>query len=170
MSSPRVFVVTGANKGIGKSIVKLLLQDKEEKIVYLTSRNVENGEKAVQELASLGLKATFYQLDITNSQSIAEFRNFLATKHRGFDVLVNNAGIALSDPTMSLYDKANNTVNCNYFGTLEVCEFLIAIMKENGRVVHVSSMASVMGYRKLSPELKAKFSDPQLTLDGKIFL
>ena len=50
----RVFVVTGSNKGIGKSIVRLLLKDTEEKVVYLTSRNVELGSKSVQELANEG--------------------------------------------------------------------------------------------------------------------
>ena len=69
--SPRVFLVTGGNKGIGKSIVKLLLQDKTEKIVYLTSRNEELGQKSVKDLQdSYGLKANCFPLDITKLATI----------------------------------------------------------------------------------------------------
>ena len=69
-STKRVFVVTGANKGIGKSIVKLLLQDKEDEIVYLTARNEERGQKTVHEFEQNGLKPRFHQLDIIDQDSI----------------------------------------------------------------------------------------------------
>ena len=169
MATPRVFVVTGSNKGIGKSIVKLLLQDKEEKIVYLTSRNEELGKNAVKDLEALGLKPLYHQLDITDKKSIEKLRDTLVEKHGGFDVLVNNAGMAYKgSSTAPFSEQAEVTVNANFFGTLSVCEFLFPILRTNARVCHVSSQAAtIYAFPKLSSELKARFKDQNLNMDGK---
>ena len=166
--SPRVFVVTGGNKGIGKSIVKLLLQDKTEKIVYLTSRNEELGQKALKDLEdSFGLKANYFQLDITKLETINKLKEYLVEKYGGLDVLVNNAGMAYKgSSTAPFSEQAVVTNECNFYGTLTVCEELFPILKQNAKVVHVSSMASEFVYKGLSPELKAKLNDPMLTMQG----
>ena len=162
----RVFVVTGSNKGIGKSIVKLLLQHEEPKVVYLTSRNVDLGQKSVEELAAQGLHAKYHQLDITNRQSIEALRDHLTKEHGGVDVLVNNAGIAYKGASTAPFsEQAEVTNKCNFFGTLEVCDILFPILRDNARVVHVSSLASEYAYQKLSGEWKGKMSSPSLTID-----
>ena len=67
----RKFVVTGANKGIGLAIVRLLAQTQPQAIVYLTARNAERGTAALDELKR-GMEKTvadrlrFHQLDITD--------------------------------------------------------------------------------------------------------
>ena len=166
-STKRVFVVTGANKGIGKSIVKLLLQDKEEKIVYLTARNEELGQKAVKEFEQNGLKPRFHQLDIIDQNSIDKLRDYLQKEHGGLDVLVNNAGMAYKgSSTAPFAEQAEVTNACNFFGTVNLCEALFPILKENGRVVHVSSFTSEMAYSGFSKELKAKFTNPNLDMEG----
>ena len=114
-SISRVFVVTGSNKGIGKSIVKLLLQDKEEKIVYLTSRNEELGQKAIKEFEESGLKPRYHQLDVTDQNSINRLRDYLVEKYGGLDVLVNNAGMAYKgSSTAPFAEQAEVTNNCNF--------------------------------------------------------
>ena len=166
--SPRVFVVTGGNKGIGKSIVKLLLQDRTEKIVYLTSRNEELGQKSVKDLQdSYGLKANCFPLDITKLATINKLKEYLVEKYGGLDVLVNNAGMAYKgSSTAPFSEQAVVTNECNFYGTLTVCEELFPILKQNAKVVHVSSMTSEFAYKGLSPELKAKLNDPALTMQG----
>ena len=164
MSSPRVFVVTGSNKGIGKSIVKLLLQDKEEKIVYLTSRTEELGLKSVKELEELNLKPSYHQLDITDQSSINKFRDYLSEKHGGLDVLVNNAGIAFRGD--SPHSGAVRTIGCNFTGTLNVCDALFPLIKDHGRMVNISSISSINAFKKLSSSLKEKFSTSDLTING----
>ena len=161
---PRVFVVTGSNKGIGRSIIKLLLQDKEEKIVYLTSRNEELGQKTVKELEEMNLKPMYHQLDITDQNSINKLRDHLSEKHGGLDVLVNNAGIAYRGE--SPYNGALATVGCNFFGTLNVCDALVPLLRSKGSVVNVSSISSINAFKRLTPELKLKFTDRALTIEG----
>jgi len=164
--SPRVFVVTGSNKGIGKSIVKLLLQTEEEKIVYLTSRNMELGLKAVKELAGQGFYPRYHQLDITDKGSIQSLHDHLLKEHQGLDVLVNNAGIAYKgSSTAPFSEQADVTNKCNFFGTLDVCCTLFPILRSNGRVVHVSSFVSEMVFQKLSEQWRNRFSSPDLTIE-----
>jgi len=163
----RVFVVTGSNKGIGKSIVRLLLQDKEEKIVYLTSRNKEAGEQVVKDFENEGLKPKYHQLDITDRKSIESLRDHLLENYGGFDVLVNNAGIAYKgNSTAPFGEQAEVSVACNFYGTLDACEILFPILKKNGRNVNVSSYVSEMAYNYLSEDMKKKFANPSLTMQG----
>ena len=78
--------------------------------MYLTARNKERGEAALQSLLQDkqllqakalskdgGLTEIKYQsLDISQTKSIQEFRTFLEGEHpQGIDVLINNAGIAM---------------------------------------------------------------------------
>ena len=163
----RVFVVTGSNKGIGKSIVKRLLQDKEEKIVYLTSRNVENGEKAVKELENLDLKPYFHQLDISDLKSVEKLRDHLVEKHGGLDVLVNNAGVFGSSDDLN--KRAQDNINVNFLATLQVCNTLFPILKTHARVVHVSSALAEVSFSMLSSKLRREFADPYLTIEGTFF-
>ena len=164
----RIFAVTGGNKGIGKSIVKLLLQDKSNKMVYLTARNEELGKNAIKELNdSFGLKAKFHQLDITNLSSINRMRNYLLKNYGGLDVLVNNAGFAYKgSSTAPFSEQAEVTSNINFFGTLNVCDILFPILKPNSKVVNVSSFISEYAYHKLSLEVKSRLSDPNLSMEG----
>ena len=92
----KLAIVTGSNKGIGFATVKGLakkLQDGWH--VYLTSRNEERGQKALEEIKKEGLNNVhFHQLDIDDEASIDKLRDFVKEKYGGIDILVNNAAIA----------------------------------------------------------------------------
>lgn len=92
-SGRRVALVTGANKGIGLSIVRHLCRQFSGDVV-LTARDAARGEAAVQQLQAEGLSPRFHQLDIVDLQSIRALRDFLRREYGGLNVLVNNAGIA----------------------------------------------------------------------------
>lgn len=173
------FQVTGANKGIGYAIVKGLCE-KFQGTVYLTARNESKGEKAVADLKALGYSPVFHQLDITDQTSIDRFKQHLQTTHGGIDILINNAGVIVEVmfnyqfkhtlfieqfQNKPLGQLAEETVNVNYFGTLRVCEALFPLLRQNAKVVNVSSSAGLLT-RIPSADLRAKFSDPNLTVDG----
>lgn len=93
MSSRRVAIVTGSNKGIGLAVVRALCKQFDGD-VYLTSRDVGRGQAALEGLKKEGLSPLFHQLDINNPASIHTARDFFKTQYGGVDVLINNAGIA----------------------------------------------------------------------------
>lgn len=95
------FKVTGGNKGIGFGIVKGLCENFKG-VVYLTARDIDRGQHAVEKLKVLGFKPEFHQLDINDKSSIEKFRDHLVTVQGGIDLLVNNAAIAYSVSILKL--------------------------------------------------------------------
>jgi len=164
--SPRVAIVTGSNKGIGFSIVKLLLQRGFDGDVFLTSRDESRGQAAIKELADkFKVTAKYHQLDIDDVRSIERLRDFLVSTYGGLDVLVNNAGIAFKhDSTAPFGEQAEVTIKTNYFGTLNASNILFPILRPGARVVHLSSMCGHLS-RIPSKELKARFNAPDLTIE-----
>ncbi|KAK4882200.1 hypothetical protein RN001_005519 [Aquatica leii] len=160
----KVAVVTGANKGIGYAIVKGLCENFYGN-VYLTSRNESLGQQAVSQLESMGYHPKFYQLDITDQDSINKFRDHIQETEKGIDVLINNAGIAyLLNTTDSAIKPADIIISTNYFGTLRVCETLFPLLRFNAQVVNISSSTGRLSSIP-SKELKKQFSDPNLTIE-----
>jgi len=150
----RVAVITGANRGMGFETCRQLAE--RGMVVVLTSRDVQAGECAVNELRSEGHGVTFQPLDVTDQASIDAVRDYLVDEHGRLDVLVNNAGVMLepSDPANKEGASIFNTdlelirqsLDTNAFGALRCCLTYIPLMREHdyGRIVNVStSMAAL---------------------------
>lgn len=165
-SSRKVAVVTGSNKGIGFAIVRALCKQFDGDVI-LTARDAGRGKIAVDSLKGEGLDPKFHQLDIDDPQSIDYLRDFLRDQYGGLDVLVNNAGIAFKmDSEAPFSEQAEVTVKTNFWSTLNVCDKLFPLLRPNARVCNVSSIVSQMSIGKCSHELKGRFKDPNLTMDG----
>lgn len=108
----------------------------------------------------------FHQLDITEQASVDKFKDYIKQTYGGLDILINNAAIAFKQNATEPFDiQAEETVRVNYFGTLRVCEALFPLLRQNARVVTVSSSAGFLK-RIPSENLRGKFSDPNLTVDA----
>ena len=163
MSYSRVAVVTGSNKGIGYGLVQELCS-KFNGDVYLTSRNKERGSKSVKNLEAKGLKVNYHQLDITSPQSVAVLKSTMLERYGGIDVLINNAGVLLgaSDPK-PLAEKVEITMNTNFFSTLNFSKELLPHIKQDGRVVNLTSMLGIVGLRNCSRDLQKEFKSKEIT-------
>ncbi|MEV6483176.1 SDR family oxidoreductase [Streptomyces sp. NPDC051576] len=127
-------LVTGANKGIGKEIARLLVA--EGLTVYVGSRDAARGERAVEEL---GGGARLLPLDVTDADSIAA----AARQVTALDVLVNNAGIMAGGspaPEADL-DDFRRTYETNVFGVLAVTNAFLPALRRSShpRIVNISS-------------------------------
>lgn len=161
----KVAVVSGANKGIGFHIARGLCKGlPASSTVYIGSRDAGNGERAVAAINAEGLRseAKFLQLDLSDEASISAAATSLQEAHPdGIDVLINNAGFAFKNAaTESTGVQAEVTLGVNYYGTRSVCAALMPLMKSNGRVVNVGSMAQSM----VTGVLQEKLLSPSLDL------
>ncbi|KAK7031070.1 hypothetical protein VNI00_013670 [Paramarasmius palmivorus] len=152
-SYKKVVLVTGANGGIGFELVRLLAEKGHK--VYLGSRTPKAGKEAEERLQNeFGLKATFVQLDLTDSATIKAARDLIEKAEGRLDVLVNNAG---HDPKE--YVQVFNT---NFFGLVECTNTFIPLIRKAkpgyGAVVNVTSG---LGSNSLqaSPDVPREFLD-----------
>jgi NAD(P)-dependent dehydrogenase (short-subunit alcohol dehydrogenase family) len=147
-------LVTGANKGIGLEVAKLLAQ--QGYFVYLGSRNLASGEAAVQQLNATGLThLAAVQLDVTSPDSIQAARAAIGEKTAVLDVLVNNAGISggMSQSAQhGTLEQWRAVFETNVFGAVGVTQAFIDLLSAapQPRIVNVSSaMASLTLYADL---------------------
>merc|ERR1712087_1076288 len=123
LSEMKIAFVTGANKGIGLATVKKLGEylNRNEWDVYLTSRTIELGQKAVADFNRLGLKIKYHQLDITDKASRDCFLKFVREKYPdGINIAVCNAGITYKvNATNPFGEQASVTNATNFTATLD---------------------------------------------------
>jgi NAD(P)-dependent dehydrogenase (short-subunit alcohol dehydrogenase family) len=142
MSSKRIALVSGANKGIGLEIAEKLAQTGMR--VFLGARNAALGEAAAARLREQSLDVQFIELDLVRAESIQAAAKQIDTEFGRLDVLVNNAGI--TDPSDGLpgqasIDAARRVMETNFFGALAVTQAMLPLLKKSAsaRIVNVSS-------------------------------
>jgi len=165
---PKIAIVTGANKGIGLEIARGLAQTAGVHTI-LACRNTQLGAQAVEELnKDVAEGSTIEQriLDISSSDSIANFVSSFKADFPTCDILVNNAAIAFknADPT-PFAQQASPTISINYLGTVELTKQMLSVLPPGARVDNVASMA---GHLKIltNDEIKKEFTSPTLTEEG----
>ncbi|XP_072938361.1 carbonyl reductase [NADPH] 1-like [Epargyreus clarus] len=134
----KVAVVTSANKGIGYGIVKELCR-RGVGTVYLTARDKARGEKAVEDLKKEGYNPIFFQLEVCDRNSVISFAKHLKEKHGGLDILINNAAVIPENALKTTYEDSKRVIETNYYSILTIQEFIFPLLKDNARVVNVSS-------------------------------
>jgi NAD(P)-dependent dehydrogenase (short-subunit alcohol dehydrogenase family) len=141
-------LVTGANKGIGLEVAKLLAQ--QGFFVYLGSRDLASGQTAVQQLHTIGLTSLeAVQLDVTSPDSIRAARAVIGEKTPVLDVLVNNAGISggtAQSARQTTLDQFQAVFATNVFGVAGVTQAFLDLLEKSPqpRIVNVSTaMASL---------------------------
>ena len=96
---PRTILITGANRGIGFSILRALATHSPSDHFLLAARNAKNVTSAVEELRKLGLQAEIdvIELDVASESSIKIAEEGVRKTYGRLDILVNNAGIATAE-------------------------------------------------------------------------
>jgi NAD(P)-dependent dehydrogenase (short-subunit alcohol dehydrogenase family) len=125
----KTLLVTGANRGIGRSVV--------EEALRRGARRVYAGVR--QTWAHTDERVVVVPLDITNSSQVRAAVDIVGP----LDVLINNAGVLSYD---DLRDRTSieQHLAVNLFGTLEVTqEFLASLARPGGRIINVLSVNSL---------------------------
>lgn len=144
-TSPRVAVVTGANRGIGLETSRQLVQHGLR--VVMTGRDSVKLENAARSVRAVNDQVLTVPMDVADPRSIAQAHRVIVQKTRGVDVIVNNAAVLLHESSGVLeipIEDYRRTFETNLFGVIEVCRVFVPDMARRGygRVVNVSSGVS----------------------------
>jgi NAD(P)-dependent dehydrogenase (short-subunit alcohol dehydrogenase family) len=125
----KTVLITGANRGIGRALVKEAL-GRGAKSVYAGTRGASDFADS---------RVTPLTLDVTNAAQIEQ----AASEVSSLDVLINNAGIALYDD-LSNIDVIEQSLAVNLFGSLKMSRaFLPALKRSKGAIVNTLSLMAL---------------------------
>ncbi|WP_432797742.1 3-oxoacyl-[acyl-carrier-protein] reductase [Poriferisphaera sp. WC338] len=142
----RVAIVTGASRGIGKSIALALA--KQDKHVVLVARNEDKLKEVQAEIAAAGGEASYKTADLSNSDEVTKLIEDVAEEHKRLDVLVNNAGITRDNLLLRMTDEEfDDVINTNLRSVFIACRTALRPMMRGkfGRIINISSVAGLMG-------------------------
>ncbi len=141
MTTKKIALVTGGNKGIGFEIVRGLLRAGCR--VYLGAREATRGQQAVAKLAAEG-DVRLLEIDLASQATLAAAAAHLQREEGRLDILVNNAGINVpgdGSPSTADVGSVTQVMRTNFLGTLAVTQAFLPLVKQAvaGRIVNVSS-------------------------------
>lgn len=155
-----VVLVTGANRGIGKSIVEGALAQGASK-VYAAVRNPESARELEQNSAG---KVKAIRLDLNDPRSIEE----AAAAASDVTVVINNAGVAENDNILEagLAEKLQRQFEVNALGLLRVAQAFAPVLKGNGggALVQLNSVVSIQSFPTATAYSASKAASYSLTL------
>jgi len=140
----KVAIITGASRGIGKSIASKLLSYGCK--VVLLSRKLEDLEKVKNDFKSENIKC--FECDITNINHFKDVVHEVVNTWGKLDILINNAGITKDKLLLRMNESDwDNVININLKGcynTIKVASNFM-IRKKYGKIVNISSVIGQIG-------------------------
>jgi NAD(P)-dependent dehydrogenase (short-subunit alcohol dehydrogenase family) len=138
----KTVLITGANKGIGHEVARQLAAKGFH--VFVGARNAKAGRKAADEIAKKYGKATFLEIDVADSDSVATAAREVTNIADHLDALVNNAGIIVDgdNAILKISDELfRKTLETNTLGPLRVTRAFAPLLRKSKapRVINVSS-------------------------------
>lgn len=141
-NTPKIALITGANRGLGLEIARQLGQ--RHYAVLLGARHEAAGRAAAAQLASEGLRASYLPLDITLPDSVAQAAATVERDYGRLDVLVNNAVYFAREnqnPSQIAPDLLHHYLNTNFVAQVAVTQACLPLLRQSaaGRIVNMSS-------------------------------
>jgi len=140
-------IVTGASKGIGRSIAFQLAEYGCD--LFLLSRS-QNALDEVRDaiLTQFNTKVESYATDISKHESVNKTFTNIISKTNRIDILVNNAGITRDNIIIRMSQEDWDTViNTNLTGYFNCCKAVAKQMvkQKYGRIINISSIIAING-------------------------
>lgn len=157
--------MTGAGQGIGRSIALRLAKDGAD--IALVDLNEQKMSSVADEVNALGRRATIFKADVSKRDDVFAAVDHAEKELGGFDIMVNNAGIAQIKPLSEVTtDDFNQIMGINVAGVLwgiQAAAKKFQELKQKGKIINASSIAGHEGFPLLGVYCATKFAVRALT-------
>ncbi|HEX7038375.1 MAG TPA: acetoin reductase [Pseudomonadales bacterium] len=161
----KVALITGAGRGIGRAIALRLARDGAD--VAIVDLNEQDMQAVAQEVATCGRRATTFRADVSRRDEVFAAVDHAEAELGGFDVMVNNAGIAQVQPLLEVTpEEVAKIIAINIEGVLWGIQAAARRFRERrrkGKVINASSIAGHDGVAMLGVYSATKFAVRALT-------
>ena len=142
MNENKIALVTGGTSGIGKEIVKELL-DKGCNVITCYHINEEAAKETEKELNNE--KLLIVKCDVSNENEVIKMFDLIKEKYRKLDYLVNNAGTFIDNYIKDFnMDDFKRVLDINLLGKVMCTKYAYPIMSNGGSIVNISSHLGVV--------------------------
>ena len=144
---PKVALVTGGSRGIGRACAERLAKDGFEVYVTYVSKP-EEAQKTVSSITEAGGEAKAFCLDASNRDAVSAFFTEEIKDKVSLEVLVNNAGITKDGLIIRMKDEDwDRVIQVNLTGAFACLREASKIMvkQRSGRIINIASVVGQMG-------------------------
>lgn len=130
-------IVLGGSSGIGKAIAKRFAAEGWR--VLIASEDLKKAKDAVEELS--GERHHAMEVDVRKDAQIEQLAAFVKKEFGEFDALINSVGVSEGQAVIgSDFNCWDNTLQVMMYGTVKCSRALIPLLKEGGRIIHITSI------------------------------
>ncbi len=158
-------LVTGGSRGLGKATA-LAMAEKGARVA-ICGRKQENLDQAIEEFRKRGLEVLAQSTHIAKSDQVADLFQAIDKQFGGLDILVNNVGMNVLTPTVSVLDEGlwDKIIESNLKGPFLVVRDAVKLMKKRGggKIINITSTAAKKAARGMGVYCVAKAGVEMLT-------
>jgi len=138
----KVAIVTGAARGIGKSIAVELARAGADVVVS----DIIPEKGTVNQIKKLKRKTIYIKTDISDKKQVENLINKTIKQFKKIDILVNNAGVYIPGNTVDLPEETwDKTMDINLKGPFLCSQQALKYMKKGASIINISSVAGIKG-------------------------
>ena len=142
----KVAIITGASRGIGKSIAEEI--SKSGAHVVCVSRSRDDLLKISNKLSDEGFSSSFFVCDVSDFSDFKKLIDDTVSKFNRVDILVNNAGITKDNLIMRMPESDwDKVIDVNLKGVFNGIKAISRQMmkQKHGRIINISSIVGLIG-------------------------
>jgi NAD(P)-dependent dehydrogenase (short-subunit alcohol dehydrogenase family) len=145
----KVAIITGAKQGIGFGIAKILAKSGFN--IVISDINQVDSDNSADQIKFDGIKVVGIACDVSNKEQVDSLINQTLEKFGRLDVLVNNAGVYPFKTFQDLkVEDWERVMDINLKGVFLTSKAASKVLPAGGRIINISSIASIIGFQGLS--------------------
>src|SRR5438309_8014137 len=144
--SGKVVLVTGSSRGIGAETIKAFGERGAKCVVNYVADPKGKNKADAKNVAQILADPLVIECDVTNPAQVESMMMEIGDKRGVLDVLVNNSGI-IRDRTLKkmTLEEFESVLRVNLTGTFNVTQKAVAVLRNGGRIINLSSVSGQIG-------------------------